>query len=63
MQNTIVRLENENSKANDKQIANMREALKKLEADDEHLEKEAELSKRKALRESEVLKWDAFREV
>ena len=63
MQSTIARLEHEHVKGNDKQIANMREALKKLEAEDEHLEKEAELSKRKALRESESIKWDAFREV
>jgi hypothetical protein len=40
----------------------LREALKRAEAEDEQLEKEIELLKRKALRESEQLKWEALRE-
>jgi molecular chaperone GrpE (heat shock protein) len=56
-------LENEQVKGNDRKIAEMREALKRAEAEDEHLEKEVELLKRKALRESEQIKWDALREV
>lgn len=63
LQATIARLENEQVKGNDRKIAEMREALKRAEAEDEHLEKEVELLKRKALRESEQIKWDALREV
>jgi archaellum component FlaC len=63
MQATLARLENEQVKGNEKRIADIREALKKVEAEDEHLEKEVELLKRKALRESEQIKWDALREV
>jgi hypothetical protein len=63
MQTAIGRLESEQVKGNDRKIAEMREALKKAEAEDEHLEKDLELMKRKALKESEQIKWDALREV
>ena len=63
IQTAIGRLESEQVKGNDKKIAELREALRKAEAEDEALEKELELLKRKALRESEQIKWDALREV
>jgi len=63
MQTAIGRLESEQVKGNDRKIAELRESLKKAEAEDEGLEKELELLKRKALRESEQIKWDALREV
>lgn len=63
MQATIARLESEKVKGNERKIAEIREALKKVEAEDEQLEKEIDLLKRKALRESEQIKWNALREV
>ena len=41
----------------------MRGQLKKAESDDQQGEREVEILKRKAVRESEQLKWDALREV
>lgn len=63
IQTTINRLEHEQVKGNDKKIAEVREALKRAEAEDQQAEKELELLKRKAVRESEQIKWDAIREV
>jgi len=63
IQTTIARLEHEQVKGNDKKIAELREALKRAEAEDQQAEKEVELLKRKAIRESEQIKWDAIREV
>ena len=63
IQTTIGRLEHEQIKGNDKKIAELREALKRAEAEDQQTEKELELLKRKAIRESEQIKWDAIREV
>ncbi|KAF8912723.1 Eisosome component PIL1-domain-containing protein [Gymnopilus junonius] len=62
IQNQIGRLEHEQHKGKDKQIADLREQLRKAEFDDHQLELEVELLKRKAVRESEQLKWDAIRE-
>ena len=59
----INRLEHEQLKGNDKRIADLRNQLKKAEADDQPVEREIEVAKRKAVRESEQLKWDALREV
>jgi hypothetical protein len=41
----------------------LRGQLKKAESDDQQAEREVEILKRKAVRESEQLKWDALREV
>ncbi|PPQ88616.1 hypothetical protein CVT25_010192 [Psilocybe cyanescens] len=62
LQTQISRLEHEQQKGGDKRIAEVREQLHKAELDDQHLEKEVELLKRKAIRESEQIKWDAIRE-
>lgn len=59
----INRLEHEHQKGNEKRLADLRDQLKRAEADDQQAEREVELMKRKAVRESEQLKWDALREV
>jgi hypothetical protein len=58
----ISRIEHEQQKGNEKKLAELREQLKKLEADDESAEKEVLLLKRTAVRQSEKQKWDALRE-
>lgn len=62
LQLQIARLEHEHQKAGDKRIADLREQLRKAESEDQQLEREVELLKRKAVRESEQIKWDAIRE-
>lgn len=59
----ISRIEHEQQKGNEKKLADLREQLKKSEADDEGAEKEVLLLKRTAVRHSEQQKWDALREV
>jgi len=56
-------LEHEQQKGGDKRIADLREQLRKAELDDQQLERGLELLKRKAVRESEQIKWGAIREV
>ncbi|KAF5390283.1 hypothetical protein D9757_002872 [Collybiopsis confluens] len=58
----LTRLEHENQRGSEKKIAELKEQIKKAEADDAPQEKEIELLKRKGARESEQLKWDAIRE-
>jgi hypothetical protein len=62
LQLQIARAENE-QKPGDKRIADLREQLRRAESEDQQLEREVELLKRKAVRESEQIKWDAIREV
>ena len=59
----INRLEHDQQKGNEKRIADLRDQIKKAEAADQPAEREIEVAKRKAVRESEQLKWDALREV
>ena len=59
----INRVEHEQQKGTDKRLADLRDQLKKAEADDQPAEREIEIAKRKAVRESEQLKWEALREV
>jgi 1,6-anhydro-N-acetylmuramate kinase len=63
LQNQIARLEHDQQKGGEKKIAEVREQLRKAEIDDDGQEREIELLKRKAVRESETLKWEAIREV
>lgn len=63
LQLQINRLEHDQQKGNEKRIADLRDQLKKAEAADQPAEREIEVAKRKAVRESEQLKWDALREV
>ena len=59
----INRLELEKQKGAEKRLADLRDQLKKVEADDQPAEREIEVAKRRAVRESEQLKWNALREV
>lgn len=63
LQTQITRTEHEQQKGNDKRLAELREQLNKAELEDQQLEREVELLKRKGVRESEQMKWDAVREV
>jgi len=47
----------------DAKLHQLEEQLKKAEADDAPLERELDLLKRAAVKESEALKWKAFRDV
>jgi hypothetical protein len=58
----INRIEHERPKGAEKRLADLRDQLKKVEADDQPAEREIEIMKRKAVRESEQQKWDALRE-
>jgi hypothetical protein len=59
----IGRIEHDQQKGTERRLADLREQLKRAEAADEPAEREIEIAKRKAVRESEQLKWDALREV
>jgi hypothetical protein len=59
----IARIEHNQEKGMERKLPELRQALAKAELVDEPLEKELEILKRKALRESEAQKWDAIREV
>ena len=63
MQTQLARLEHDQQKGTEKKIAELKDQIKKAELDDQPQEKEVELLKRKAIRESEQLKWEAMREV
>lgn len=63
LHNQIARIEHEQQKGNEKRVIDLREQLRKAELDDQQLEREVELLKRKAVKESEQMKWDAIREV
>lgn len=58
----LARLEHDNQKGMEKRIADLKEQIRKAEAEDSPSEKEIELLKRKGLRESEQQKWEAIRE-
>ncbi|KAJ4000996.1 Eisosome component PIL1-domain-containing protein [Lentinula boryana] len=58
----LARLEHDNQKGMEKKIVELKDQIRKAEADDLPQEKEIELLKRKGVRESEQLKWEAIRE-
>ncbi|GAW08018.1 sphingolipid long chain base-responsive protein pil1 [Lentinula edodes] len=58
----LARLEHDNQKGMEKKIAELKDQIRKAESDDLPQEKEIELLKRKGVRESEQLKWEAIRE-
>lgn len=58
----ISRIEHNQEKGMERKLPELRQTLAKAELVDEPLEKELEILKRKALRESEAQKWDAIRE-
>ncbi|KZP31290.1 hypothetical protein FIBSPDRAFT_916934 [Athelia psychrophila] len=59
---SISRLEHEQAKGSEGRLVDLRNQLKRNEDQDESKEKEIAILKRKAVRESEQLKWDAIRE-
>jgi hypothetical protein len=59
----IARIEHSQEKGAERRAAELKEQLARAEKNDEHLEKEFDLLKRKVIRESEQIKWDAIREV
>lgn len=63
LRNQIARIEHNPEKGGERRLAELREQLSHAERNDEQLEKEIELLKRKAIRESEQRKWEAIREV
>ncbi len=63
IENQITRIENNPEKGYEKRVAELKEQLAKAESDDEPLEKQHEVLLRRALRESELQKFQALREV
>ena len=63
LETQIGRIEYEQPKGQERRLAELKQQLKSVEAEDATAEKELEVLKRKALRESEQLKWAAIREV
>ncbi|KAI0330538.1 hypothetical protein GY45DRAFT_1217516, partial [Cubamyces sp. BRFM 1775] len=61
-QNQIARIEHDQQRGMEQKLAELKRQLRKAEEDDAPLEKEVDLLKRKAVRESERLKWEAMRE-
>ena len=61
--NQIGRIEHDQSRGYEQKVAELRQQLAKAEAEDQPLENEFELLKRKAIRDSERAKWEAVREV
>ena len=59
----IGRLEHDQQKGTERRLSDLRDQLKRAEAADQPAEREIEIAKRKAVRESEQLKWNALREV
>lgn len=59
----ISRIEHEQQKGYEKRLEDLRAQLKKHEDEDLDQEKQIEILKRKAIKESEQKKWDAIREV
>lgn len=63
LQSQIARLEHDQQKGSEKRLADFKEQLTRLEAEDANSEKEIAILKRKAVADSERAKWAALREV
>lgn len=63
LEQQISRIENSQEKGYEKRLAELKEQLAKAQSDDESAEKQHDLLLRKALRESELQKFQAIREV
>ena len=59
----IARIEHGQDKSMERKLPELRQQLARADHADEPLERELEILKRKAVRESETMKWDAVREV
>ncbi|PCH33799.1 hypothetical protein WOLCODRAFT_135329 [Wolfiporia cocos MD-104 SS10] len=62
LHNQIARVEHDQQRGSQQRLAELRQQLHQAEVNDEPQEKEIELLKRKAIRDSENLKWQASRE-
>ncbi|KAJ6519894.1 Eisosome component PIL1-domain-containing protein [Mycena sanguinolenta] len=62
LQLQITRIENDQPRGMEKRLAELKEQLRKADAEDQPLETEVSLLKRQAVRESERHKWEAIRE-
>ncbi|CDO76633.1 hypothetical protein BN946_scf184868.g47 [Trametes cinnabarina] len=62
LETQISRIEHDQRRGMEQKLAELKRQLRQAEEEDEPLEKEVQLLKRKALRESERLKWEAMRE-
>jgi len=58
----ISRIEHDQAKGMEKRLSDLREQLRRHEAEDESREKQIEILKRRAVKDSEQQKWDAIRE-
>jgi uncharacterized protein YdcH (DUF465 family) len=63
LEQQISRVENSREKGYEKRLAELKEQLAKAKSDDEPAEKQHDILLRKALRESELVKFQALREV
>ena len=59
----IARIEHEQQKGYERRLEDLKAQLKKHEDEDSDQEKQIQILKRKAIKESEQKKWDAIREV
>jgi hypothetical protein len=59
----LTRIEHEQQPGLEKKVLELKDQLRNAELDDQPQEKEVQLLKRKGIRESEQLKWEAIREV
>ncbi|KZT72730.1 hypothetical protein DAEQUDRAFT_684925 [Daedalea quercina L-15889] len=62
LHNQIGRIEHDQSRGYEQKLVELRQQLARAEAEDQPLEVEFELLKRKAIRDSERAKWEAMRE-
>ncbi|KAF9453756.1 hypothetical protein P691DRAFT_657438 [Macrolepiota fuliginosa MF-IS2] len=60
--NQLAKIEHDQQKGQEKKIAEVKDQIRKAELDDAPQEREIEVLKRKAVAESERLKWEAIRE-
>lgn len=63
IQAQIFKIQHDQIKGTEHRLAELRQQLHAAESDDAPAEKEVEILKRKAIRESEQAKWEALREV
>ena len=63
LETQIGRLQHEQARGSERRVAELKPQLAKAEAEDEQAEKQVEILKRKAVAESEKVKWEALREV
>lgn len=63
IQTQIARIEHEQARGAEKRLAELKQQLQRAEVEDDAAEKQLEILKRKAVAQSEKVKWEALREV